>query len=283
MTVSILRWTVLTASLLLLNLPLPVQALPNDLRVPGGVAVVPLAPISGKMEKLRAWFGEQPVWVTADRGHWIAIVGLDLKLPAGPHELRVNDGKQEHVVRFNIRTKRYPEQHITLKDKGKVTLSPTDEARALVEIDHIRKLKRHWREDDSRTVIDSNLQLPAQGRISSRFGLQRFFNGEARAPHSGIDIALPRDTPVKSSAKGQVLSIGDYFFNGKTIFIDHGNGLISMYCHLDRIDVKANEIVSQGKRIGLSGMTGRSSGPHLHWSVVLNGAMVDPSLFFGND
>ncbi len=246
MTVSILRWTVLTASLLLLNLPLPVQALPNDLRVPGGVAVVPLAPISGKMEKLRAWFGEQPVWVTADRGHWIAIVGLDLKLPAGPHELRVNDGKQEHVVRFNIRTKRYPEQHITLKDKGKVTLSPTDEARALVEIDHIRKLKRHWREDDSRTVIDSNLQLPGQGRISSRFGLQRFFNG-------------------------------------KTIFIDHGNGLISMYCHLDRIDVKANEIVSQGKRIGLSGMTGRSSGPHLHWSVVLNGAMVDPSLFFGND
>jgi murein DD-endopeptidase MepM/ murein hydrolase activator NlpD len=76
-----------------------------------------------------------------------------------------------------------------------------------------------------------------------------------------------------------VLAVADYFFNGKTIFIDHGNGLISMYCHLDRIGVKADDAVRKGQRIGLSGKTGRATGPHLHWSVMLNGAMVDPELF----
>ena len=92
-------------------------------------------------------------------------------------------------------------------------------------------------------------------------------------------MAVPRGTPIKASAQGRVLAVDDYFFNGNTVFIDHGNGLISMYCHLDRIDVQAGDAVVQGQRIGLSGMTGRASGPHLHWSVVLNGVMVDPELF----
>jgi murein DD-endopeptidase MepM/ murein hydrolase activator NlpD len=76
-----------------------------------------------------------------------------------------------------------------------------------------------------------------------------------------------------------VLAIGDYFFNGKTIFVDHGNGLITMYCHLKRIDVLTGQTVDKGQRLGLSGQTGRATGPHLHWSVILNGAMVDPELF----
>jgi murein DD-endopeptidase MepM/ murein hydrolase activator NlpD len=81
-----------------------------------------------------------------------------------------------------------------------------------------------------------------------------------------------------SSAPGTVLAVDDYFFNGKTIFVDHGNGLITMYCHLDQFDVQAGDIVNKGQQLGLSGMTGRASGPHLHWSVILNGAMVDPAL-----
>ena len=79
-----------------------------------------------------------------------------------------------------------------------------------------------------------------------------------------------------------MLAVRDYFFNGKTVFVDHGNGLISMYCHLDRIDVQEAEKVGQGQRIGLSGMSGRASGPHLHWSAILNGVMVDPALFLKN-
>jgi len=137
-------------------------------------------------------------------------------------------------------------------------------------------MKRHWRDADD---IEINFLLPAEGRLARRFGLRRIFNGEPRSPHSGLDVAVPRGTPIKASAQGRVLADDDYFFNGNTVFVDHGNGLISMYCHLDRIDVQAGDAVAQGQRIGLSGMTGRASGPHLHWSVVLNGVMVDPELF----
>ncbi|MBL0208822.1 MAG: M23 family metallopeptidase, partial [Propionivibrio sp.] len=107
----------------------------------------------------------------------------------------------------------------------------------------------------------------------------RFFNGEPRSPHSGLTWQCRAARRIRASAPGRVLAVDDYFFNGETVFVDHGNGLISMYCHLDRIDVEAGDTVGQGQRIGLSGKTGRVSGPHLHWSVILNGAMVDPALF----
>ena len=137
-------------------------------------------------------------------------------------------------------------------------------------------MKHHWR-----AAQDTDLAfiLPVEGELGSRFGVRRFFNEEPRSPHVGLDVAVDRGTPVKASALGQVLAVDDYFFNGKTIFVDHGNGLITMYCHLDRIDVKAGDTVSKGQLIGLSGKTERATGPHLHWSVVLNGAMVDPELF----
>ena len=224
----------------------------------------------------QAWFGKQPVWVTQENGEWMAIVGISLDTPPGLQELRVGDGNTEKTLHFEVAPKRYPEQRITLKDSGKVTLSPENEARAKREITEIQHLKRYWREDSE---TDDRFSLPTEGRLASRFGLRRFFNGAPRAPHNGLDIAIPRGTPVKAGATGIVLSIGDYFFNGKTIFLDHGNGLISMACHLDRIDVQAGQRVSQGQDIGLSGMTGRASGPHVHWSIVLNGVMVDPALF----
>ena len=115
--------------------------------------------------------------------------------------------------------------------------------------------------------------------MSGPFGLRRFFNGESRSPHAGLDVAVPVGTPIKAVARGSVLAVDDYFFNGKTIFLDHGNGLITMYCHLDQIGAKVGDEVAKGQDIGTSGQTGRATGPHLHWSVVLNGNMVDPELF----
>jgi murein DD-endopeptidase MepM/ murein hydrolase activator NlpD len=235
-----------------------------------------LGPVSAQGKAPRAWLEDQPVLVSAESGQWFAVVGLALDLPTGTHDLRVGEGVEQKRLHFEVGSKRYPEQRITLKDTSKVNLSPTDEARAVAEIATIKELKRHWRSADN---TDTDFMLPADGRLASRFGLRRFFNGEPRAPHSGLDVAVPRGTPIKTSARGTVLAVDDYFFNGKTVFIDHGNGLMSMYCHLDRIDVQAGDPVSQGQRLGLSGMTGRASGPHLHWSVMLNGVMVDPELF----
>jgi murein DD-endopeptidase MepM/ murein hydrolase activator NlpD len=267
----------LTAALLLaLAFPASVEALPRASSVPGGVALIRLGAVSTRGDPPRAWLGDQAVLVAAENGQWIAVVGLALDLPVGDHELRVDDGGERKVVRFEVRDKSYPEQRITLKDSSKVTLSPADEARAVAEIATIRQLKLHWR---AARDTDADFIVPAAGRLASRFGLRRVFNGEPRAPHSGLDVAVPRGTAIKTSARGKVLATDEYFFNGKTVFVDHGNGLISMYCHLDRIDVQAGDPLTQGQRIGLSGMTGRASGPHLHWSVILNGAMVDPELF----
>lgn len=259
-----------------LILPATADALPRAAPVPGGVVLIDLGIVTTGTHKPRAWFGEVPVLVSADQGHWVAVLGLALDLPAGTHELRVGERDEQRRLSFEVSAKHYPEQRITLKDSSKVNLSAADEERAVREIAEIQGLKRHWRETDD---TDSNFSLPARGRLASRFGVRRFFNGEPRAPHSGLDLAVPRGTPVNASAHGRVLAVDDYFFNGKTVFVDHGNGLISMYCHLDRIDVRAGDSVDQGQRIGLSGATGRVSGPHLHWSVILNGAMVDPELF----
>lgn len=251
-------------------------SLPQDLSVPGGVAVVPLGSVSENAKAPQSWLGDQPVLVTSDHDEWYAVVGLSLDTTPGSHQLRVQIAGETKMQDFMVSSKDYPEQHITLKDKSKVDLSPADEARAEREIGVITELKHYWR---AAPETDLAFILPAKGELSSLFGLRRFFNEQPRSPHAGIDLAVDRGTPVNASARGRVLAADDYFFNGKTVFIDHGNGLITMYCHLDRIDVKAGETVSKGRRIGLSGKTGRATGPHLHWSVILNGAMVDPELF----
>ena len=250
--------------------------LPQSSNVPGGVAVIPLGSVPTAADAPQAGLGDQPVLVTSDQNKWYAVVGLRLDVTPGSHQLRVKVGDVTKELEFVVNPKKYPEQHITLEDKGKVQLSAENQARAEREIAVIKELRRHWREEQD---TDLAFILPAKGKLGGRFGLRRFFNGEPRSPHSGLDVAVARGTPVKTSAHGQVLAVDDYFFNGKTIFVDHGNGLITLYCHLDRIDVKVGETVSKGQRIGLSGKTGRATGPHLHWSVVLNGVMVDPELF----
>lgn len=256
--------------------PLAHASLPQSSNVPGGIAVVPLGSTATATDRPQTWLGNQPVLVTADHDQWYAVVGLPLDMKPGPHELSVKIGSATKAESFVVSPKDYPEQHITLKDKGKVDLSAADLARAEREISTIKELKRHWR-----AAPDTDLAfiVPAEGNLAGRFGVRRFFNGEPRSPHAGLDVAVASGTPVKASAQGQVLAVGNYFFNGKTIFVDHGNGLITMYCHLARIDVQAGTTVSKGQLLGLSGKTGRASGPHLHWSVVLNGAMVDPELF----
>jgi murein DD-endopeptidase MepM/ murein hydrolase activator NlpD len=208
---------------------------------------------------------------------WVAVVGIALETPPGAHTLQVRRGaKTLPPVSFTVQEKAYAVQHITLKDRRMVEPTEADLQRIAREKTRIEAAFAHW----SDAAPDAlTLQQPVSGDFSSPFGLRRFFNDQPRKPHSGLDIAAPQGTPVYAPMAAQVIDTGNYFFNGNTVFLDHGQGLITMYCHLERIAVTPGQQVARGQVIGTVGMTGRVTGPHLHWSVSLNRTMVDPMLW----
>jgi len=239
--------------------------------VPGGVAVVDLGPAAQAPNA--TWQGK-PVLVVKDQdARWLAIVGIALTVKPGTSQ-QVNSGGRN--LPFTVGSKKYPEQHITLKNQRQVNPNPDDLKRIEQELDVQVRAYRTFS-----PVTPSNLLLdkPVNGPLSSRFGVRRFFNGEERNPHAGLDFAVPAGTPIKSPAAGKVILIGNYFFNGNTVFVDHGQGFISMFCHMSKIDVKVGDAVARGGVVGRVGSTGRATGPHMHWNVSLNDARVDPAIF----
>ena len=241
--------------------------------VPGGVAVVPLG---SEAQAPTARYQDKPVLVVREEGkRWIAIVGIPLKSQPGPHQLQVSDGR---TLGFTVGSKHYREQRIKLKNSRQVNPLAEDMARINRELaEQTRAYQTFSPTQPSNLMLDK----PVDGPLSSPFGLRRFFNGEERNPHSGLDFAVPAGTPIKAPAAGKVILIGDYFFNGKTVFVDHGQGFISMFCHLSKIDVKLGQQVPRGGVLGKVGATGRATGPHMHWNVSLNDARVDPAIFIG--
>ena len=245
--------------------------------VPGGVAVV-LLPDDTNTSTLR--YRDRRVLTTRSNGQSVAIIGLPLSAKPGVHHLdgRSIEGATMRLS-FHVSDKTYEEQRITIKDKRKVTPEKRDMVRINSEKKRIGAALRHWSENDN---VVTDFKKPVTGPTSSPFGLRRFFNDQPRNPHSGLDIAAPEGTPIHAPAPGIVIDTGDYFFNGNTVFIDHGQGLVTMYCHMSRIDVEPGQTVGLDDIIGLVGMTGRVTGPHLHWGVSLNNARVDPLLFLSS-
>ena len=269
-------------------------ALPQHSPVPGGVAVIDLGPASQPRPTAR--WGEQALAVVQENGRWYALLGIPLDTLPGEMEISVFSGStaastKESTTDSNtgpaaappvatiksvaVRVKNYPEQRLTIKDKRKVEPNPDDLARIERERETTEAVKRRF----SPPAPATDFVLPASGPLSSRFGLRRIFNGLPRNPHAGLDVAVGTGAPIKAPADGVVANTGDYFFNGNTVFIDHGQGLISAYMHLSRIDVRHGQRVKKGEILGAAGATGRVTGPHLHWAVILNNTPVDPELF----
>lgn len=247
--------------------------LPPGSNVPGGFVVVPLEAVGA--DRPTATFNGRRVLVISDSERYAAIVGIPLRATPGEQRIAAR-GATRKSYSFRVEPKRYAEQRLTITDTRKVNPDSVDQVRIARETKRIAAVKAHWSEEEPDSLW---LDLPVRGRFSSPFGLRRFFNDQERNPHSGLDIAIGAGTPVLAAAAGTVIDTGDYFFNGRTVFIDHGQGFLTMYCHLSKIRVHTGDRVARGERIALSGMTGRATGPHLHLSVVLNGTMVDPVLF----
>lgn len=266
------RFWIVVCCLLMPGMAASVMAgpLPRHDPVPGGVAVIPL-----ETETEVTYRGRPVMTVRENDSRW-ALVGIPLSAEPGTHHL----GAAGKNIDFEVSARDYVTQRLTIANPRQVNPLPVD----------LERIGRDRKEMDAAFVhFDETLPpqtrflIPVDGPLSSSFGLRRILNGEPRNPHSGLDIAAPAGAPIIAPAPGKVVATGDYFFNGNTVLIDHGQGLITMYCHMSRIDVSPGDLVKAGARIGAVGQTGRVTGPHLHWSVSLNNARVNPSLFMDDD
>lgn len=263
----------LFATLFLAALPLCAWALPRHAPIPGGVAVVVLGS-SGTRPTVS--FNDLPQPVLRHHGKWTALVGIPLDTAAGEHRIRVASGDGEREMPLRVTAKHYPTQNLRFADSRMVTPPPELEARIVEEQRRIAEWKHHYsNEPEPETRFD----LPASGPRSSRFGLRRVLNGEPRSPHAGLDVAVGVGAPLRAPAAGTVLAVADLYFAGKTVVIDHGRGVLTLYAHLSRIDVEEGQVLTRGQTFGASGVSGRITGPHLHWSVIVGGSAVDPELF----
>ena len=252
-------------------------AMPMHSPVPGGVAIVRVGDDVATPPVVRFNDIQQPV--LRQGRHWFALVGLPLDTAAGKHQVVVYDEKHADKaleVPFDVRPKHYPTQRLRITDQRMVQPPPELETRIATEQQRIAAMKQHF---SPQALPDTDFVLPASGRLSSRFGVRRVLNGEPRSPHSGLDVAVGTGQPVRAASSGTVLAVENFYFTGGTVVIDHGQGLLTLYAHLSRIDVVPGQRLEKGEALGASGVSGRATGPHLHWVVILGGTSVDPELF----
>ena len=265
----LLCWTLASAPVLVEM----AYALPQHSPWPGGVAIVDVG--SANEPQPPVAFDDKPLLVMSDNGRWHAVVGIPLDTKPGALSIRVGD----HDRVIDIVPHAYREQRLTVKNKSYVTPDQQQLDRIARERKIIDAALGHFRET---TAIGIALQAPVDGPRSSSFGLRRFFNEQPRAPHKGMDIAANSGTPITAPRSGIVATTGDFFFNGSTVIIDHGQGFVTMYCHLSDIAVEPDQAVTTGDVIGAVGATGRVTGPHLHFGTYLNGTAVDPAILLAN-
>jgi murein DD-endopeptidase MepM/ murein hydrolase activator NlpD len=247
--------------------------LPKLRATPGGVVIVNLGSAS---EPPAVYYDGHRVLVRERAGAWEAVIGVPLDATLGRQQIEWRYANAEtRRFTFNIGKHKYAVEKLKVPPR-QVDLSQDDLARVERERTHLSEVLDTW---SARTVTTLALMQPVPGRRSASFGSRRFFNNQPRNPHGGMDIASPMGTLVHAPLAGRIIDVGNYFFNGNNVIVDHGEGLLTMYCHLSKVSVAQGDEVASGAVLGEVGATGRATGPHLHFGVMLNRAWVDPALF----
>jgi murein DD-endopeptidase MepM/ murein hydrolase activator NlpD len=254
----------------LLALALPAFATEQSLR-PGGVAIIEVGNINHDDAPVVTLDGK-PLLVMRRDELWVAVAGIALDIDPGTVTLVVN-GKESTI---DISAHDYREQRITVENQSFVDQSPEQLDRIFGERKIIDAVLMSFTE---MPVDGISLGAPVPGKQSDSFGYRRFFNDQPRSPHKGMDISAGSGQAIIAPRAGTVAATGNYFFNGNTVLVDHGQGFITMYCHLSEIAVDEGQEVNTGDRLGAVGATGRVTGPHLHFGTYLNGTAVDPAIF----
>ena len=262
------------ATSLPLGYPAVAASLPKAASVPGGVALVKLGPDPTQPV---ARFSGNRVLIAGNESEWLAVVGIPLESKAGSKLPLVIEhaGREPSTLTFVVGPKQYATQRLTVKP-GQVELSPEDLARYEIERAHLSGMRKTFSDSAPESLT---LVQPCDGPRSNTFGQRRFFNGQSRSPHNGMDIPAPDGAPIFAAGEAKVIDIGDYFFSGNTVILDHGQGFLTLYAHLSAVEIALGDRVATGARIGRVGATGRVTGAHLHFSVFLNSVAVDPGLF----
>jgi murein DD-endopeptidase MepM/ murein hydrolase activator NlpD len=257
-----------------LVLAFPALPAPDAADAPGRVARLRLGSADPAP---RATLDGRRLMVRRERGEWVALAGIPLSAKAGAKlkvEVTYGSGKRE-VRPVAVLVKKYPTQRLSVPP-DQADLPPELLARYEQEREHLARVLSTFTEPGPAGLA---MRQPVPGRRSGTFGLRRVINDVPRSPHGGMDIAAPTGTPVAAARAGKVLDAGEYLFLGRTIILDHGQGLLTLYAHLSAVHAATGAPVAAGATIGEVGATGRATGPHLHFSVYLNAVSVDPEIF----
>lgn len=251
------------------------EDLPTQALVPGGVAIMPLA--NGDTPKPAVRFNDAPALTVKRNGLWYGIIGVPLDTDSGEQLVNM-DGV---LLLMDVETKDYPRSNITVTNAA--TVRPSNKQQSRIDRERAELYAALATVSDREPSVLA-MQPPVKGRFTSVFGKRRFYNGESKPrTHTGLDIAAATGTPVVAPSAGTVVLVADRFITGNTVVLDHGGGMLSMYCHLNTTNVAVGDTLSVGNKIGEVGATGRVTGPHLHWSIRLNNTWVEPELFLARN
>jgi murein DD-endopeptidase MepM/ murein hydrolase activator NlpD len=229
------------------------------------------------MTAVEGRFAGEKVFFDSDGVNFTALLGVDLEAKPGPAKVYVQGrtpagGQRETQISLKIKAKAFPQESFAVAPEFD-QLGPEVLERIRVERE---QFARAFASSVPSRLWEKPFVVPLAAEASSPFGYRRIINGMPRAPHTGLDLRAPMGSEVTAANNGRVALTGDFFYSGKSVVLDHGGGLYTMYFHLSEIRAEQQAEVRKGDVIALSGMTGRVTGPHLHWAARLNGARIDP-------